>query len=556
MLPGPPADLRTSTVRSLGPYRLIERIGVGGMAEVYLAHAMRYGDLVQPCVVKVLHRNLAADRSFTRMLLEEAKLIAVLRHNNISSLYDVGSEDGNFFLVMEYVNGRDLHAVLAEGARQSYAIPVATAVQIARDVCNGLQFAHTRTGSDGRPLQLVHRDISPQNILLSVLGEVKLIDFGIAKFDSKMRERTRAGVIKGKFGYMSPEQAWDEPLDHRSDLFSVGICLYEMLTGRSVYGQSEDPLTMLKRARQAEIVPIQQARPGLPESLIAVVERALARKREDRYQSAYDFSQALSQVLAEIAPGHTGLESGALLKELFEQEDPALDSLARAAASADARPRGRDPRSRTARKAPTPVPAPIAVGEIEESTAPMQEVPEEVRLSGAYAQVRPDDDFAHPDDATRVKTVPADFANEKTELFDEVRFSGAHDAVAREAISRSGPLPTFEDDWGDDEADLEPETNPHHRSPELPDRSHERARSPASPSNPRADLQRSGAQPSLPRRENTSEMAVSPAQVGPSGLRAAEVDRAGGAKMDRRTQIIVGVVLVLAALGFIATRFL
>ncbi|TXC78063.1 serine/threonine protein kinase [Bradymonadales bacterium TMQ1] len=538
-------------MRSLGPYRLIERIGVGGMAEVYLAHAMRYGDLVQPCVVKVLHRNLAADRSFTRMLLEEAKLIAVLRHNNISSLYDVGSEDGNFFLVMEYVNGRDLHAVLAEGARRSYAIPVATAVQIARDVCNGLQFAHTRTGSDGRPLQLVHRDISPQNILLSVLGEVKLIDFGIAKFDSKLRERTRAGVIKGKFGYMSPEQAWDEPLDHRSDLFSVGICLYEMLTGRSAYGQSDDPLTMLKRARQAEISPIDQARSSLPQSLIAVVERALARKREDRYQSAYDFSQALSQVLAEIAPGHTGLESGTLLRDLFQQEDPALNALARPEASAETRPRGRDPRARTARKASTPVPAPITVAEIEESTAPMQEVPEEVRLSGAYAQVRPDDDFAHPDDATRVKTVPEDFASEKTELFDEVRLSGAHNAVARESLARSGPQPTFEDDWGEDELALEPETNPHHRSPELQGLADAPSPGPSSPA-----AQRSGAQPSLPRLEHTSEMAAASAQVGPSGLRAAEVDRAGGAKMDRRTQIIVGLVLVLAAVGFIATRFL
>ncbi|WP_230467422.1 serine/threonine protein kinase [Lujinxingia vulgaris] len=536
-------------MRSLGPYRLIERIGVGGMAEVYLAHAMRYGDLVQPCVVKVLHRHLAADRSFTRMLLEEAKLIAVLRHNNISSLYDVGSEDGNFFLVMEYVNGRDLHAVLAEGARRSYAVPVATAVQIARDVCNGLQFAHTRTGSDGRPLQLVHRDISPQNILLSVLGEVKLIDFGIAKFDSKMRERTRAGVIKGKFGYMSPEQAWDEPLDHRSDLFSVGICLYEMLTGRSVYGQCDDPLTMLKRARQADIRPIREMRNGLPESLVEVVERALARKREDRYQSAYDFSQALSQVLAEIAPGHTGLESGKLLQDLFEQEDPALESLARASAS-ESGPRGRDPRARTARKAPTPVPAPIKVGEIEESTAPMQEIPEEVRLSGAYAQVSLEDDFARADDATSLKSVPADFANEKTELFDEVRFSGAHDAVARESISRSGPLPTFEDDWADDPLELEPETNPHHRSPELPERSRASGRSPVAPAE-----QRSGAQPTLPRRENTSEVAVGPAQVGPSALRAAEVDKAGATKLDPKTQIIVGVVLVLAALGFIVSRF-
>ncbi|WP_158542371.1 serine/threonine protein kinase [Lujinxingia litoralis] len=544
-------------MRSLGPYRLIERIGVGGMAEVYLADAMRSGGLVQPCVVKLLHRNLARDQSFTRMLLEEAKLIASLRHNNISSLYDVGAEDGNFFLVMEYVNGRDLHAILAESARRGRALPVEAALYIAREVCKGLHFAHTRAGADGRPLQLVHRDISPQNILLSVLGEVKIIDFGIAKFDSRLREHTRAGVIKGKFGYMSPEQAWDEPLDHRSDLFSVAICLYEMLSGRSVYGQSDDPITMLKRARQAEIRPLGEWRSDLPDELLAVLKKALSHKREHRFQDAHAFGQALTSVLAGIAPRYTGLESGTLIREFFDEKDPALEALSPSRSPGSRR---RDPRAQTTRKAPPR----IEPQEIEEHTAPMQEVPDEVRLSGAYAQVPAES--AGADDATYVKTVPADFAHEKTELFDEARLSGAHGVISPDEVrdsprrpardmrapsaSGSGPVATYQDAWGDDgPGELEPETNPHHRSP---GRSGAQAHynSEASDAAPPYENARGAA-----ARQPGHATYATPTPVAASSPTSEQSDASAFA-LNRRSQIALGIVLVLIALGFLAMRFL
>ncbi len=397
-------------MKHLGPYQLIERIGVGGMAEVFLAHARRQGDFVQPCVVKVLHRELAADKNFTRILLEEARLIAQLRHNNIASLYDVGRHDGAVFLVMEFVDGQDLHAVLAKSVRLEQELPVAFALHVARNLCTGLHFAHTRSGPGDVPLKLVHRDVSPQNVLISALGEVKLIDFGVAKFNSEMREKTRAGVIKGKFGYMSPEQAWDETLDQRSDLFSVGICLYEMLTGRSVYGQSDEAMTMLKRAREADIDPITDWRPDVPEDLAKIIHRALERNRDDRFQTAHQMERELSVILARVAPDYTNLDAGVLVDGLFSTDDPALQELS--------------PRIGVPGMA------------VEEQTHPMTDVPQEIKESGRFLQMSSlkENPSAGADDATAAIIFrDEDFADEKTELFDETRISGVHPTVDRNA---------------------------------------------------------------------------------------------------------------------------
>lgn len=412
-------------MKSLGPYQLVERLGVGGMAEVFLAQIRRQGDFFQPCVVKILHNELAADKSFVRLLLEEARLIALLRHSNIASLYDVGRYDGTVFLVMEYVNGGDLHAVLANSVRAERQLPVGFAMHVAKNLCTGLHFAHTRRGEEGQPLHLVHRDISPQNVLVSLLGEVKLIDFGVAKFNSRLRERTRAGVIKGKFGYMSPEQAWDEELDQRSDLFSVGICLYEMLTGRSVYGQSNDPLTMLKRAREAAIDPITRWRPDLPEELARIVHRALERNRENRFQNAHEFERALTLAMARHAPDYTSLDAGVLVSSLFGSTDPALDEI-------------------SARIEPESPPAGVTnSAEVVETTRPMANIPNSVQQSGAFQQVQENAaELASPTDDTAVRVFSArDFPDEKTEVFDELRASGAYGAIEREEGRADQPGP-------------------------------------------------------------------------------------------------------------------
>lgn len=314
--------------RTIGSYQLQRRLGVGGMAEVFFATARRPGDFEQPCVVKVLHDELTEDRKFSEMLLEEARLVAGLRHNNIASLYDVGRIDDQVFLVMEFVDGHDLHSILVQATETERQLPFEFATHVARDVCAGLHFAHTRCGDDGTPLDLVHRDVSPPNVLVSSLGEVKLIDFGIAKFNSEAREKTQTGIIKGKFGYMSPEQAWNEELDGRSDVFSVGVCLYEMLTGRSLYGQSDDAMTLLRRAREAEIDPITNWRSDIPEQLATIVHTALAADRDQRYDSAHHMERALAGFLAQFAPGYTALDAGRFLDELFDIADPAVEAMA------------------------------------------------------------------------------------------------------------------------------------------------------------------------------------------------------------------------------------
>lgn len=403
-------------MKRLGPYQLVERLGIGGMAEVFLAEIQRQGDFFQPCVVKILHKELAADKSFVRLLLAEARLISLLRHSNIASLYDVGRHEGNVFLVMEYVNGGDLHAVLANSVRAERQLSIGFAMHVAKNLCAGLHFAHTRRGDEGQPLHLVHRDISPQNVLVSLLGEVKLIDFGVAKFNSRLRERTRAGVIKGKFGYMSPEQAWDEELDQRSDLFSAGICLYEMLTGRSVYGQSNDPLIMLKRAREAAIEPITRWRPDLPQELVDIVHRALERNRENRFQNAHEFERALTLAMARHAPDYTSLDAGVLVSELLGGADPALDEISARHFSGGASQGF------------------ITEPAVDESTSPMATVPSPVGESGAYRQMQSDrSESATPDEETAVRTFSADeFPDEKTEVFDELRASGGYGVIERD----------------------------------------------------------------------------------------------------------------------------
>lgn len=403
-------------MKYLGQYELVKRLGVGGMAEVFLARARRQGGFSQDCVVKVLHAQLAEDQAFTRHLMEEARLIARLRHANIASLLDVGREGETVFLVMEYIDGRDLHAILATSVRREYNLPIPFALHVATNLCRGLHYAHTRQGKNGAPLYLVHRDISPQNVLVSVLGEIKLIDFGVAKFNSNHREKTRAGVIKGKFGYMSPEQAYDEPLDARSDLFSVGICLYEMLTGRSLYGQNDDPLVMLKRAREAAAEPIQKFRPDISPALARLVHKALSRKREDRFQTAHELEQALARQLALLAPGYTNLDAGQVVRDLFDTYDPALDD-------------------RHFEEEMSPIHDVLSESaEMGESTDPMHEIPADLRHSGSFKwQNRIEID---PEEPTRALTVKddqfsqTDFADEKTELFRDERFSGRFPTIS------------------------------------------------------------------------------------------------------------------------------
>lgn len=311
-------------LEQLGPYRIIERLGVGGMAEVFLARVHGAEGFQRDCVLKMLHPRLGKDPSFGRMLVEEARLTAYLRHANVVAVHDLGKEGDIVYVVMEYVEGSDLHSLIASLARRELPFPQDIAAFIARETCAGLHYAHTRRDEQGKLLNLVHRDISPHNILISHQGEVKLIDFGVAKIENALREQTRAGIIKGKFGYMSPEQAWDTPLDGRSDIFAVGICLYEMLTGRSLYGQVEDPLAMIHKVRKADIVPASTFRTDLDPEFEGILARALAPEKDDRYPTALEFQKELTAFLGNIAPRLTPYDVGQFLVNIAEDRDTTL----------------------------------------------------------------------------------------------------------------------------------------------------------------------------------------------------------------------------------------
>jgi eukaryotic-like serine/threonine-protein kinase len=305
----------------LGPYKMVERLGAGGMAEIFRARVHGAEGFHRDCVLKVLHPRLATDPSFGRMLVEEARLTAYLRHPNVVAVHDLGKVGETLFVVMEYVEGTDLHALIASLVKRDLPFPQDIAAYIVREACAGLHYAHTRRDEEGNHLKLVHRDISPHNILISHQGEVKVIDFGVAKIQNEMREKTRAGIIKGKFGYMSPEQAWDHPLDGRSDIFAIGICLYEMLTGCSMYGQLEDPVAMIRRVRAAEIAPPSSVRKDLEPELEQIVLKALAPDREKRYQTAMDLQRDLSAYLARKAPTLAPLDVGAFILNIAEERD-------------------------------------------------------------------------------------------------------------------------------------------------------------------------------------------------------------------------------------------
>jgi serine/threonine protein kinase len=213
-----------------GKYTLLERISVGGMAEVFRAKTFGVEGFERLVAVKRILPNIAEDKEFIRMFVDEAKLAVQLNHANIAQITDLGVVDGSYYIALEHVHGRDLRSVFERARSQNEAMPVAHACYVAMKVCEGLDYAHNKRDASGGEISLVHRDVSPQNVLVSFEGEIKLIDFGIAKAVGTSIN-TKSGVLRGKLGYMSPEQVRGLPVDRRSDVFSCGIVLYEMLTG-------------------------------------------------------------------------------------------------------------------------------------------------------------------------------------------------------------------------------------------------------------------------------------------------------------------------------------
>jgi len=352
--PAPP-----SLPRTFGRYTLFEQIGKGGMAQIYLARAETELGATRLAVVKQILPAFADDPRFAEMLIHEAKLAARLGHRRIAQVFDLGKENEHLYIAMEYVEGFDLNSLLRQCTEQKVSLPATHALGIVADVLEGLDYAHRRQGEDDQPLGIVHRDVSPSNVLISYEGEVKLCDFGIAHANDLVKEESAAEALKGKAGYMSPEHARGEPLDARADVFAAGIILWELLAGRRLYKpKSEIPLVM--QAQKADIPALPDK--GVPNhaALETIVRRALAKDREERYASAGAMLRDLEAYLADNGMLASRLKLGEWIATSFGTE-----MIEKRRASERRLPKSvPPPRSSERVRAAGPAPLPVSAGAI------------------------------------------------------------------------------------------------------------------------------------------------------------------------------------------------
>lgn len=305
------------SIETFGRYQLLELIATGGMAQIFLARMLGASGFEKLVVIKRILPHLAGNEEFIRMFLDEARIAARLNHPNVVQIFDLGFQDETYFIAMEYIHGEDVRRVWKKAQSLSKEIPISLACRVVMDACAGLNYAHKKEDATGKSLGIIHRDISPQNILIGFEGGVKIVDFGIAKATNKMNV-TRAGVIKGKYAYMSPEQAQGRPLDARSDIFSLGILLFELLTGKRLFRRSTD-LQTLAAAAECNVVAPSQFNSKVSEALDAIVLRALKKDPNERYASANDLQLDLEACLtAEGQPASTAHLS-AFMKELYAE---------------------------------------------------------------------------------------------------------------------------------------------------------------------------------------------------------------------------------------------
>ena len=305
-------------VEHYGRYQLLERIGKGGMAEVFRAMSVGAEGFRRIFVIKRIRPEKSDSSEFIEMFCEEARLCALLHHPNIVQVYDFGQIDGSYFLAMEYLRGKDLSTTMRALRLARQAMPPALAVHIAEQVAAGLHYAHTLTDGAGNGIQIIHRDVTPSNIMLLRTGAVKILDFGIAKAaNAGELTQSTSGRVKGKLAYLSPEQVRCAPLDTRADVFALGVVLWEMLTGQRLFSADTEFHTMRNVLNQT-VPPPSSKRPGIPPSLDVVVARALDRDRDKRYPTAQAFAEDLERITD--LERHTGQAIPRLLAELFGNE--------------------------------------------------------------------------------------------------------------------------------------------------------------------------------------------------------------------------------------------
>ena len=301
-----------------GKYTLIDRIAVGGMAEIFLARQAGLEGFEKTIVIKRIRPHLGKQSSFVKMFLNEAKLAAQLNHPNIVQIYDLGKIADTYFIAMEYIFGRDMRRVIPKAESMGIPFPMVYALKIVSSVCEGLYYAHQKGDIYGNPLNIVHRDVTPENIFVSFDGTVKVLDFGIAKAANQI-EQTRAGEIKGKLSYMSPEQVVGKALDARSDIFSLGVVLYEWITGFKLF-TGENEVAILKSISEGKIYAPSYFKADIPEAVEQILMKALDKDREQRYQTAWEMQYDIDQFLSEYEFTPSNIHLSNFLKQLFSDE--------------------------------------------------------------------------------------------------------------------------------------------------------------------------------------------------------------------------------------------
>lgn len=302
-----------------GKYILLDKLATGGMAEIFVAMARGLGGFEKILVIKRILPHHSSNKEFLSMFFDEARILVQLNNSNIVQVYDFGEVNGHYYLALEYVEGKNLREILARVQELGEKIPLEHSLFLTSEIAKGLDYAHRKKDEKTHsPLSIVHRDVSPQNILVSYEGEAKLIDFGIAQA-VHVKEDTESGVLKGKFGYMSPEQARGDRVDYHSDIFSCGIVLYELLTCQRLFSGETD-LEILEKIKKCHVPMPSLYNSDIPEEVENIVFCALHSDREKRFDKALDLQKALVHYLSKINPGYTSYDLGSYVKKIFAHD--------------------------------------------------------------------------------------------------------------------------------------------------------------------------------------------------------------------------------------------
>jgi eukaryotic-like serine/threonine-protein kinase len=300
-------------------YKVLEKVAAGGMAEVYRAESAGLEGFKKIVAIKRVLPHLSEKKQFIGMFLDEARVSAHLSHSNCVQVFDIGVGDNTYFIVMEYVDGADLKGVIEFRRRQNVPFPVEEACLICVRICEGLAYAHELVDGKGENLHIVHRDMSPPNVLITRHGEVKIVDFGLAKANSQL-ERSEPGIIKGKFSYLSPEAAKGGTVDARTDIFAVGIILWELLAGRRLF-MGESDLETVRMVQAARVPSLREINRAVPAELERVLMKALTEDPAERYQRARDFGTALNDLLFKLGRSVSSFDIAALVEPIRKDRE-------------------------------------------------------------------------------------------------------------------------------------------------------------------------------------------------------------------------------------------